>query len=143
MTDTNQKQLGNTRPKFGDQLTGGVNSDDVRDYMLSFLLLRYLSDNHEATAKKESEHDHRQTATTREVSRATWYVDTVGDVAEPGAQMVRTVGDGGQREHRKTSMVVCRTRLDDSITSQTQDHAAVGNRHEAVMQQLFPSLEVA
>ena len=30
-----------------------MNADDFRDYMLSFLFLRYLSDNYEAAAKKE------------------------------------------------------------------------------------------
>ena len=28
-------------------------ADDLRDYMLSFLFLRYLSDNYESEAKKE------------------------------------------------------------------------------------------
>jgi type I restriction enzyme M protein len=142
MRDTNQKQLGNTRRRFGDQLTRGMNTDDVRDYMASFLFLRYLSDNHEATAKKESEHDYPQTATTGEVSRAIWCMDTVGDVAEPEQQMVRTVRNGVQPDHRKTSMVVCHTWRDDMMTSQTQDHAALGTNHGAVMQQLFPSPEV-
>jgi type I restriction enzyme M protein len=30
-----------------------MNADDFRDYMLSFLFLRYLSDNYEAAAQKE------------------------------------------------------------------------------------------
>jgi len=30
-----------------------MNADDFRDYMLSFLFLRYLSDNYELAAKKE------------------------------------------------------------------------------------------
>jgi len=30
-----------------------MNADDFRDYMLSYLFLRYLSDNYEQTAKKE------------------------------------------------------------------------------------------
>jgi type I restriction enzyme M protein len=30
-----------------------MDADDFRDYMLSFLFLRYLSDNYEAAAKKE------------------------------------------------------------------------------------------
>ncbi len=30
-----------------------MNADDFRDYMLSFLFLRYLSDNYETAAKKE------------------------------------------------------------------------------------------
>ena len=30
-----------------------MNADDFRDYMLSFLFLRYLSDNYETAAQKE------------------------------------------------------------------------------------------
>jgi len=47
MTDTNQKQLGSTLWGIADQLRGAMNADDFRDYMLSFLFLRYLSDNYE------------------------------------------------------------------------------------------------
>jgi hypothetical protein len=49
----NQKQLGKTLWNIADQLRGAMNADDFRDYMLSFLFLRYLSDNYEAAAKKE------------------------------------------------------------------------------------------
>ncbi len=44
MTDTNQKQLGTTLWKIADDLRGSMSADDFRDYMLSFLFLRYLSD---------------------------------------------------------------------------------------------------
>ena len=52
MTEQNQKQLGNTLWAIADKLRGAMDADDFRDYMLSFLFLRYLSDNYEATAKK-------------------------------------------------------------------------------------------
>ena len=53
MNDQNQKQLGKTLWNIADQLRGAMNADDFRDYMLSFLFLRYLSDNYETAAKKE------------------------------------------------------------------------------------------
>ena len=53
MTIQDQKQLGTTLWAIADQLRGAMNPDDFRDYMLSFLFLRYLSDNYEAAAKKE------------------------------------------------------------------------------------------
>jgi type I restriction enzyme M protein len=53
MTDTNQEQLGNTLWSIADKLRGAIDADDFRDYMLSFLFLRNLSDNYEAAAKKE------------------------------------------------------------------------------------------
>lgn len=48
-----QKQLGATLWSIADKLRGAMNADDFRDYMLSFLFLRYLSDNYEAAVKKE------------------------------------------------------------------------------------------
>ena len=53
MNDTNQKKLGSTLWGIADQLRGAMDADDFRDYMLSFLFLRYLSDNYETSAKKE------------------------------------------------------------------------------------------
>ena len=35
-----------------------MDADDFRDYMLSFLFLRYLSDNYETAAKKELGRDY-------------------------------------------------------------------------------------
>lgn len=53
MNDQIQKQLGKTLWNIADTLRGAMNADDFRDYMLSFLFLRYLSDNYEAAAKRE------------------------------------------------------------------------------------------
>ena len=53
MNDQIQKQLGKTLWNIADQLRGSMNADDFRDYMLSFLFLRYLSGNYEAAAKRE------------------------------------------------------------------------------------------
>lgn len=53
MTLQEQKELGKTLWAIADDLRGAMNADDFRDYMLSFLFLRYLSDNYEAAAKKE------------------------------------------------------------------------------------------
>lgn len=53
MNDVRQKQLGSALWGIADKLRGTMNADDFRDYMLSFLFLRYLSDNYETAAKKE------------------------------------------------------------------------------------------
>lgn len=53
MTHEQQKELGATLWKIADELRGAMNADDFRDYMLSFLFLRYLSDNYETSAQKE------------------------------------------------------------------------------------------
>jgi len=48
-----QKKLGDTLWSIANELRGAMNADDFRDYMLSFLFLRYLSDNYETSVKKE------------------------------------------------------------------------------------------
>ena len=58
MNDTHQKQLGSALWAIADKLRGAMNADDFRDYMLSFLFLRYLSDNYETAAKKELSKDY-------------------------------------------------------------------------------------
>ena len=58
MTKEEFSQLGNTLWGIANQLRGAMNADDFRDYMLSFIFLRYLSDNYEAAAKKELGQDY-------------------------------------------------------------------------------------
>jgi len=60
MTAIEQNKLGKTLWSIANDLRGAMNADDFRDYMLSFLFLRYLSDNYEAAAKKELGKDYPQ-----------------------------------------------------------------------------------
>ena len=60
MTETKQKQLGNTLWAIADQLRGAMDADDFRDYMLSFLFLRYLSDNYETAAIQTAKNTHNR-----------------------------------------------------------------------------------
>lgn len=53
MTEKDQIRLGKTLWAIADQLRGSMNADDFRDYMLSFLFLRYLSNNYEEAARRE------------------------------------------------------------------------------------------
>ena len=62
MTENDQKQLGSILWDIADQLRGAMNADDFRDYMLSFLFLRYLSDNYEEAAKRELGSDYPDTS---------------------------------------------------------------------------------
>ena len=92
MTEQNQKQLGKTLWAIADQLRGAMDADDFRDYMLSFLFLRYLSDNYETAAKKELGSDYPQLADDdRRVPLAVWYADNAADVPEFEKQMRRKV----------------------------------------------------
>lgn len=97
MNEQIQKQLGKTLWNIADTLRGAMNADDFRDYMLSFLFLRYLSDNYEAAAKRELGPDYpdlpddvleRSGAST---PLQAWYDDNPSDVAEFEKQMRRKV----------------------------------------------------
>ncbi len=91
MNDTSQKQLGNTLWKIADDLCGAMDADDFRDYMLSFLFLRYLSDNYEKAAQKELGKDYPDTGgDARKVPLALWYANNVDDMPEFEKQMRRS-----------------------------------------------------
>ncbi len=53
MTTENKNELGKTLWDIANSLRGAMMADDFRDYMLSFLFLKYLSDNYVEFAKKE------------------------------------------------------------------------------------------
>ncbi|OYU43523.1 MAG: type I restriction endonuclease subunit M, partial [Burkholderiales bacterium PBB4] len=100
MTEEKQKQLGKTLWAIADQLRGAMDADDFRDYMLSFLFLRYLSDNYEAAAKKELGSDY-PTQIDRSVSTPLqlWYKSNLDDVPAFEKQMRRKVHYVIQPEH--------------------------------------------
>ena len=100
MNDQDQKQLGKTLWNIADQLRGAMNADDFRDYMLSFLFLRYLSDNYETAAKKELGKDYPTLgADDRRVPLALWYANNPDDIPEFEKQMRRKVHYVIQPQH--------------------------------------------
>ena len=92
MTEQNQKQLGAVLWNIADTLRGAMDADDFRDYMLSFLFLRYLSDNYEAAAQKELGEEYPdnsdQPGTT---PLQIWYEGNLDDVGEFERLMRRRV----------------------------------------------------
>jgi type I restriction enzyme M protein len=92
MNDSNQKQLNQTLWSIADKLRGAMDADDFRDYMLSFLFLRYLSDNYETAAKKELGRDYPDVgADVRKVPLALWYANNADDIPAFEKQMRRKV----------------------------------------------------
>lgn len=102
MTEHHQKQLGNVLWGIADQLRGAMNADDFRDYMLSFLFLRYLSDNYEIAAQKELGNDYpainteqneaaEEAGATLQTPLQRWYQANPEDTKEFEAQMRRKV----------------------------------------------------
>ena len=53
MTTSKQSELGKTLWNIANNLRGSMMADDFRDYMLSFLFWKYLSDNYIKAAQKE------------------------------------------------------------------------------------------
>ncbi len=92
MADTPHTQLGATLWSIADQLRGVMNADDFRDYMLSFLFLRYLSDNYETAAAKELGPDYpTPNDSDRRTPLAVWYADNAEDAPMFEKQMRRKV----------------------------------------------------
>jgi type I restriction enzyme M protein len=94
MTKIEQQQLGKTLWEIADSLRGSMNADNFRDYMLSFLFLRYLSSNYEESAKKELGKDYPNTGDKDGVSSnplQIWYEQNQKDVSEFEKQMRRKV----------------------------------------------------
>jgi len=82
MTQKEQQELGKTLWNIADDLRGAMNADDFRDYMLSFLFLRYLSANYEQAAAKELRGDYPQLAKgDNRTPLAVWYDENAEDVA--------------------------------------------------------------
>jgi type I restriction enzyme M protein len=82
MSKNDQAQLGKTLWSIADQLRGAMSADDFRDYMLSFLFLRYLSDNYVEAAKKELGRDYPQQGEgPRYTPLKTWYEENAADFA--------------------------------------------------------------
>jgi type I restriction enzyme M protein len=97
MTQNNQQELGKTLWNIANNLRGAMMADDFRDYMLSFLFWKYLSDNYLKAAKKELDSDYpnvsedvldRFGVTT---PLHIWYLENPNDVALFEQQMRRKI----------------------------------------------------
>jgi type I restriction enzyme M protein len=124
MNDQNQRQLGRTLWNIADQLRGAMNADDFRDYMLSFLFLRYLSDNYETAAKKELGKDYPDLPievllkTGASTPLQAWYQDNPDDIAEFEKQMRRKVHYVIEPEHLWNSIAnMARTQNGDLLNT--------------------------
>jgi type I restriction enzyme M protein len=97
MTQKEQTELGKTLWNIADDLRGAMNADDFRDYMLSFLFLRYISDNYEKAVQKELGSDYPETPSDilKKLGASTplevWYNENPEDVKAFEKQMRRKV----------------------------------------------------
>ena len=149
MTEQNQKQLGNTLWAIADQLRGAMDADDFRDYMLSFLFLRYLSDNYEAAAKKELGSDYpkvekKDDSSARPVPLALWYANNPADITAFEKQMRRKVHYVVQPQHLWSSIAnMARTQSDELLnTLQAGFKYIETESFESTFQGLFSEIDL-
>ena len=95
MTAIEQHKLGKVLWVIADKLRGSMMADDFRDYMLSFIFLRYLSEQYEEAVKKELGSDYPETSQEdKAMVKANtplqmWYDKNPKDTAEFEQQMRR------------------------------------------------------
>ena len=95
MTAIEQHKLGKVLWAIADKLRGSMMADDFRDYMLSFIFLRYLSEQYEEAVKKELGSDYPETpqeSMTKLKANTPlqiWYDENPDDIADFEQQMRR------------------------------------------------------
>ena len=145
------QQLGNTLWSIADQLRGAMDADDFRDYMLSFLFLRYLSDNYEAAAKKELGKDYPDLPkdvllkTGAATSLEVWYEENEADVPSFEKQMRRKVHYIIQPKHLWNSIAnLARTQNADLLnTLQAGFKYIQDESFESTFDGLFSEIDLA
>ncbi len=92
MTEEQRNKLGITLWAIADDLRGAMNADDFRDYMLSFIFLRYLSGNYEIAAEKELQSDYpKLPEDDKRPPLRVWYEKNSEDILAFEKQMRRKV----------------------------------------------------
>ena len=129
MTEQEQTKLGKTLWAIADQLRGSMNADDFRDYMLSFLFLRYLSNNYEEAAKSELGADWPQLPPgDRRSPLAVWYAQNPEDTEEFEKVMRRKVHYVIKPDHLWNSITeMARTQSDELLKTLQQGFKFIEN----------------
>ncbi len=151
MTQKEQQQLGKTLWDIANNLRGAMNADDFRDYMLSFLFLRYLSSNYEESAKKELGRDYPDD-TPKDVMSILkvntpleiWYKENSADVEFFEKQMRKKVHYVIKPQHLWNSIVeMARTQNDDLLETLQEGFKYIENdSFENTFQGLFSEINL-
>jgi type I restriction enzyme M protein len=145
MTALGQTQLGKTLWAIADDLRGAMNADDFRDYMLSFLFLRYLSDNYEAAAKKELGKDYPQLKEDdTQTPLSVWYKANKNDVEDFEAQMRKKVHYAIEPKHLWSNITeLARTQSDDLLRTLQKGFKYIENHSfDSTFQGLFSEINL-
>jgi len=117
-----QEKLGKALWDIANDLRGAMNADDFRDYMLSFLFLRYLSDNYEDSVKKELGSDYpKLEEEDKRTPLSVWYEDNPEDIEAFEKQMRRKVHYVIKPEYLWVSISELARKQDDDLLSDLQD----------------------
>lgn len=151
MTQKEQQQLGKTLWNIADNLRGAMNADDFRDYMLSFLFLRYLSSNYEESAKRELGRDYPDDTPKDVMSKLKvntpleiWYKENSADVEFFEKQMRRKVHYVIKPQHLWNSIAeMARTQNNDLLETLQDGFKYIENESfESAFQGLFSEINL-
>jgi type I restriction enzyme M protein len=145
MTLKDQQQLGKTLWNIADDLRGAMNADDFRDYMLSFLFLRYLSFNYEEAAKKELGSDYpRLPENDKQIPLSVWYAANKADIPEFEKQMRRKVHYVIKPQHLWSNIAeMARTQHGDLLVTLEDGFRYIENESfESTFQGLFSEINL-
>lgn len=151
MTQKDQKQLGDTLWNIANELRGAMNADDFRDYMLSFLFLRYLSENYEESAKKELGRDYPDDTPADVLKKLKvnspleiWYLENPEDIIEFEKQMRRKVHYVIKPEHLWSNISeLARTQDKDLLQTLEEGFKYIENESfESAFQGLFSEINL-
>ncbi len=145
MTLKEQQQLGKTLWNIADDLRGAMNADDFRDYMLSFLFLRYLSSNYESAVKKELGKDYPQLPDNdRRTPLSLWYEENQADIVDFEAQMRLKIHYVVKPEHLWSNVAeLARKQSSDLLTTLDEGFRYIENESfESTFQGLFSEINL-
>ncbi|MCL2290452.1 MAG: type I restriction-modification system subunit M [Bacteroidetes bacterium] len=145
MTTQTQHQLGKTLWDIADQLRGAMNADDFRDYMLSFLFLRYLSSNYEESAANELGKDYPKVKADEKLTPLSlWYEANKKDIPEFEKQMRRKVHYVIEPQYLWSNIAeLARTQSQDLLVTLEKGFKYIENQSfESTFQGLFSEINL-
>ena len=146
-----QDKLGKTLWEIADNLRSAMNADNFRDYMLSFLFLRYLSYNYEESAKKELGRDYPDNTPLDVMSKLKvntpleiWYAANASEVIDFEKQMRRKVHYVIKPQHLWGNITeLARTQSSDLLITLEEGFRYIENESfESAFQGLFSDINL-
>ena len=150
MAQNIQQELGKTLWGIANNLRGAMMADDFRDYMLSFLFWKYLSDNYIKSAQKELGSDYPETPADVmqklkvRTALQIWYNENADDVELFERQMRRKIHYVIEPQYLWDNIVeLARTQNDDLLTTLQEGFKYIENESfESSFKGLFSEINL-